>query len=148
MKKGKTVKLNGYKSFKSHFGTIDSTNLKSIFVNIQSWVTPKIEQESWVRVVSCLRRDIMCLVNEVIDDDIFIKKCIVDLDLRTSGICMGKKSFFNLEITLFTNNPVDFKSLEVKESIKKLIKTIFKQLIIQNKYFEYFPTKTESVDKV
>jgi len=148
MKKGKSVKLNLYSPIKTSYGTVDSKNLKSIFVNIQSWVTPKIEQESWVRVVSCLRRDIMCLVNEVIDDDIFIKKSIVDLDLRTSGICVGKKSFFNLEITLFTNNPVDFKSLEVKESIKKLIKTIFKQLIIQNKYFEYFPTKTESVDKV
>ena len=34
MKKGKTTKLSGYRTFKSQFGTIDSTNLKSIFVNI------------------------------------------------------------------------------------------------------------------
>jgi len=148
MKKGKSVKLNLYSPIKTSYGTVDSKNLKSIFLSIQSWVTPKKDQESWVRIVSCLRRDIACLVNEVIDDEIFMKKCIVDLDLRTSGICLGKKSFFNLEITLYTNNPVDFKSLEIKESIKKIVKTIFKQVIIQNNYFEFYPTKTDIVDKV
>jgi hypothetical protein len=44
MKKGKTIKLSGYRTFKSHYGTIDSTNLKSIFINIQSWVEPKEER--------------------------------------------------------------------------------------------------------
>ena len=46
MKKGKTVKLNGYRSFKSQFGTIDATNLKSIFLNIQTWVEPKEDVEN------------------------------------------------------------------------------------------------------
>ena len=56
MKKGKTVKLNGYKSFKSSYGTIDSTNLKSIFINIQTWVEPKEDFENWNRVILNMTR--------------------------------------------------------------------------------------------
>ena len=45
MKKGKTNKLTGFRTFKSQYGTIDSTNLKSIYLNIQTWVEPKQEPE-------------------------------------------------------------------------------------------------------
>ena len=41
MKKGKSVKLNLYQPIKSLYGTVDSKNLKSIYINIQSWITPK-----------------------------------------------------------------------------------------------------------
>ena len=56
MKKGKTTKLSGYRSFKSHYGTIDAQNLKSIYVNIQTWVEPKDEVENWSRVVMNMER--------------------------------------------------------------------------------------------
>ena len=51
MKKGKSVKLNLYNPIKSSYGTVDSKNLKSIYINIQSWVTPKFEHDNWNRVV-------------------------------------------------------------------------------------------------
>ena len=38
MKKGKSVKLNLYNPIKSVYGTVDSKNLKSVYINIQSWV--------------------------------------------------------------------------------------------------------------
>ena len=47
MKKGKTAKLSGYRTFKSHYGTIDAQNLKSIYLNIQTWVEPKDEVENY-----------------------------------------------------------------------------------------------------
>jgi hypothetical protein len=65
----------------------------------------------------------------------------VDLDLRTSGISHGKKSFFNLEINLYTNSELDFKSIEIKNSIKSMVKSIFKNNIQQNKYFEFSTSK-------
>jgi hypothetical protein len=143
MKKGKSVKLNLYSSIKSTYGTVDSKDLKSIFINIQSWVTPKTEQENWKRIVSCLCRDIKCCVNDTINREIFKEQTIVDLDLRTSGICLGKKSFFNLEINLYLEKKVDFKNHEVKETIKKIIKNIYKYHIISNKHFEFSPSKKE-----
>jgi len=54
MKKGKSVKMNLYYPIKSTYGTVDSKNLKSVYINIQSWVTPKFEQDNWNRIVGNL----------------------------------------------------------------------------------------------
>ena len=148
MKKGKSVMLNLYSSIKTSYGTVDAKNFKSLFLNIQSWVSPKKEYENWSRVVSSLRRDMILIINESLDQEIFMKGIIVDLDLRSSGIMMGKRSFFNLEVTLYTNNPIEFKSHEIREAIKKIIKNIYKYNIIQNKYFDFSATKKELIDKV
>jgi hypothetical protein len=144
MKKGKSVKLNLYNPIKSSYGTVDSKSLKSVYINIQSWVTPKFEHDNWNRVVCNLSREIKHSVYNSITTEIFQDKSIVDLDLRTSGISHGKKSFFNLEVNLYTNVELDFKSYEIKESIKKIIKNIFKNNIIENKYFDFSTSKKET----
>jgi hypothetical protein len=144
MKKGKSVKLNLYNPIKSSYGTVDSKNLKSVYINIQSWVTPKFEHDNWNRVVCNLSREIKHSVYNSITTEIFQEKSIVDLDLRTSGISHGKKSFFNLEVNLYTNIELDFKSYEIKESIKKIVKTIFKNNINENKYFDFSTSKKET----
>jgi len=145
MKKGKSVKLNLFNPIKSQYGTVDSKNLKSVYINIQSWVTPKEELENWNRVVSGLGREIKNSVYESIDSKIFQEKNIVDLDLRTSGISKGKKSFFNLEINLYTLRDMDFKSDEIKESIKNIVKSIYKNNVAQNKYFDFSISKKEEI---
>jgi hypothetical protein len=143
MKKGKSVKLNLYNPIKSVYGTVDSKNLKSVYINIQSWVTPKDEYDNWNRVVSNLSREIKHSVYKSINTDLFQNKSIVDLDLRTSGISHGKKSFFNLEINLYTTNELDFKSIEIKESVKNIVQSIYNNNITTNKYFDFSTTKKE-----
>ena len=137
MKKGKSVKLNLYNPIKSVYGTVDSKNLKSVYINIQSWVTPKEDYDNWNRIVSNLGREIKHSVYDSINTKLFQDKSIVDLDLRTSGISHGKKSFFNLEINLYTNSELDFKSIEIKNSIKIIVKSVFRNNILQNKYFDF-----------
>ena len=144
MKKGKSVKLNLYNPIKSSYGTVDSKKLKSVYINIQSWITPKFEHDNWNRVVCNLSREIKHSVYNSIATNIFQEKSIVDLDLRTSGISHGKKSFFNLEVNLYTNIELDFKSYEIKESVKKIIKNIFKNNIVENKYFDFSTSKKET----
>ena len=122
---------------------VDSKNLKSVYINIQSWVTPKSEYDNWNRIVCNLSRDIKHSVFNSINHELFKEKSIVDLDLRTSGIAHGKKSFLNLEVNLYTNHEIDFKSNEVKDSVKKIIKNIFKENVIQNKYFDFSPSKND-----
>jgi len=141
MKKGKSVKLQLFNPIKSVYGTVDSKNLKSVYINIQSWVTPKKEFDNWNRVVSNLGREIKHSVFDSINKNIFQEKSIVDLDLRTSGISHGKKSFFNLEINLYTTSEMDFKSFEIKDSIKQIVKCVFKNNIHQNKYFDFSISK-------
>lgn len=145
MKKGKSVRLNLFNSIKTSYGTVDSKNLKSIYINIQSWVTPKEETENWNRIVCNLSREIKHSVYESINRNLFDERSIVDLDLRTSGISHGKKSFFNLEINLYTTSELDFKSSSVKDSIKSVVKTLYKNNIMDNKYFTFSLAKRETV---
>jgi hypothetical protein len=145
MKKGKSVKLNLYNPIKSVYGTVDSKNLKSVYINIQSWVTPKEEYDNWNRVVSNLSREIKHSVYNSINTNLFQNKSIVDLDLRTSGISHGKKSFFNLEINLYTTNELDFKSIEIKDSVKNIVQSIYDNNITTNKYFEFSTTTKEVI---
>ena len=141
MKKGKTTKLSGYRTFKSHYGTIDAQNLKSIYINIQTWVEPKDEVENWNRVVLNMSRSVKHCVLEHINKEVFDTKFIVDLDLRTSGLQLKKKSFMNLEINLFLLEPMDFKSPRLKKYVKSIIKEIYGDVMNKNKYFKFYLTK-------
>jgi hypothetical protein len=143
MKKGKSVKLNVYSPIKSVYGTVDSKNLKSLYINIQSWVSPKFDHDNWNRVVCNLNREIKHSVFNSIDTELFKEQSIVDLDLRTSGISHGKKSFFNLEVNLYTTKEFDFKCLELKESVKKIIRNIVRDNVIENKYFDFSISKSK-----
>jgi hypothetical protein len=141
MKKGKSVKLNLFQPIKTVYGTVDSKNLKSLYINIQSWVNPKFEHNNWNRVVCNLSRDIKHSVFNSIDTNLFKEQSIVDLDLRTSGISHGKKSFFNLEVNLYTTKEIDFKSQDIKESVRKIVNRIFYFNVENNKYFEFSTSK-------
>jgi hypothetical protein len=66
----------------------------------------------------------------------------VDLDLRTSGIQKNKKSFLNLELTLFIHKEnVDFKSLILRSKIKNVLQSIYKDDLKNSKYFTLSRTK-------
>ena len=147
MKKGKTIKINQYESLKTSYGTVDSKNLKSLYINLQTWVLPKDEYENWARIVGNLSREIKHSVYESLNRELFHENFIVDLDLRTSGIQVGKKSFMSLEINLFTKNELDFKSTIVKDSVKKIIKEIYKNCIIRNTKFLFSSSKNPISEK-
>lgn len=141
MKKGKSVRLNLSDSLKSVYGTVDSKNLKSVYINIQSWATPKMEVENWNRVVCNFSRELKHTVFGSINTNIFNQNSIVDLDLRSSGIGVGKKSFFNLEINLYVDKQVDFKSSDIKNSIKSIVNNIYLTNIQNNNFFDFSLTK-------
>jgi len=142
MKKGKTSKLNVFDDAKCHYGTVDSKNLKSIYIVLQTWVEPKDEYENWLKITGEIKRQILHTLLEVVDHTTFEKKQIVDLDLRTSGIQKNKKSFLNLEITLFVHDKsLDFKSLILRSKLKKIISSIYHDDLKKSKYFTLSKTK-------
>jgi hypothetical protein len=144
MKKGKNAKLSGYRSYKVNYGTVDSKNLKSIYLNIQTWVKPKKEIESPIKSVNNLTRQIKNTILENINTKFFNDNFIVDLDLRSSGIQYGKKSFLNLECYFYLKEEnLDFKSLTVKNEIKNISDTIIKSSFKKNETFSFSMTKKE-----
>jgi hypothetical protein len=148
MKKGKSIKINGFKDFKINYGTVDFKSMKSIYLVIQAWVEPITDLESWSSVVNTLRRDIKHKLLDSIDLNIFNGRTIVDLDLRTSGIQEGKRSFMNLEITLFLDEYIDFKSEQLKKSLTTICKYITKNSFKSNRYFSFHLSKMETPVKL
>ncbi len=144
MKKGKTSKIQGFKIAKVTYGTVDSIELKSIYLNIQTWVEPIKESDNWNRVVLNLSRAIKHTVYNTINNDLFEQNFIVDLDLRSSGLIMGKKSFLNLEINLFIKQKeIDFKSQQVKDYLKSMVKNVINQNFNKNDFFVFTLTKKD-----
>jgi hypothetical protein len=123
MKTGKFITLNHYKNVKIGYGTVDHKELKTIYVKLNSWLAPESENEKFDEIISKIRRKIKLRIYNL-SNEFFKKESIVDLDIRTKGIKLGKKSFLNLEITLFTKKSFDFKSEELKIFIEILIKDI------------------------
>lgn len=144
MKKGKTSQLKGYTNAKCSYGTVDAKNLKSVYIIIQSWVEPTKEIDNWKRITGMLERDIKHHLLECVDPLFFEKHNIVDLDLRSSGIQIGKRSFMNLEITLFVKEHTEFKSLILRDKIKQVVNTIYNFPLKKSKYFELNKTKKQT----
>lgn len=148
MKKGKTSKIQGLKTTKVIYGTVDSFELKSIYLNIQTWVEPIKENDNWNRIVLNLSRKIKHTIHNHINTDLFDKNYIVDLDLRSSGIVLNKKSFLNLEVNLFLiEKDLDFKSSYIKDNIKDLTKKIIQENFLNNQHFTFTLTKKHKNDE-
>lgn len=147
MKKGKTSKIHGFKNSKVTYGTIDSFDLKSIYLNLQTWVEPIKELDNWNRIVLNLSRKIKHTIFNNININLFEKNFIVDLDLRSSGIVLNKKSFLNLEINFYLNEKnLDFKSNYIKENIKDITKKIIQENLTNDQYFIFTLTKKDKID--
>ena len=146
MKKGKTSQLQGFKTAKVIYGTVDSVNLKSLYLNIQTWVEPYYECDNWTRTVLNLSRSVKHSVYESLNNKIFDSKFIVDLDLRSSGLNLNKKSFMNLEINFYLiQENLDFKCNEIKESLQQITKQIFKDNFLDNDNFNFYLTKNSKI---
>lgn len=144
MKKGKTSQLKGFKTAKVLYGTVDSVTLKSLYLNIQTWVEPIVEYDNWNRVVLNLSRNVKHSVYKTINKKIFDEKFIVDLDLRSSGLNVGKKSFMNLEINFYlTSDDTDFKSPTIKEILNNITNQIFIDNFLNNEIFNFYLTKKD-----
>ena len=66
------------------------------------------------------------------------------MDLRSSGLTMGKKSFLNLEVNLFIKEKeIDFKSQQVKDYLKSMVKNVINQNFNKNDFFVFTLTKKD-----
>ena len=149
MKKGKTSKLNVFDDAKCHYGTVDSKELKSIYIVLQTWIEPINDEENWNRITGIIKRQIQHTLLEVVDPLTFERKQIVDLDLRTSGIQKNKKSFLNLELTLFIHEKtINFKSILLRSKIKRIVSSIYYDDLKNSKYFTLNKTKTKETETI
>lgn len=143
MKNGKKIKLNLSNTYKTNYGTVDNKNFKTTYVTMSCWAEPNNEEESWDGVIKSLRRDIRMELHNTVDDEVFKEeKSIIDLDIRSSGIRAGKRSYLNCEMTLFVKPNMEFKSNKVNYSVTGILDGLIKNVFETNKYFKFYKTKS------
>lgn len=140
MKTGKFIPLGYYENVKIGYGTVDYKNLKTIYLKLNSWVQPQTEDYNYEQVLAKTRRSIKNKIYSI-QSDFFRTENIVDLDIRTNGIKLEKKSFMNLEITLFVKNQFDIKQKDVKNHIKNISENIIDGNLTDKILFNFHKNK-------
>ncbi len=139
MKIGKHIKLGEYENIKLSYGTVDCKNLKSIYIELNTWLEPK-DNVNYENIIYYSKRSIKQRIRN--EHTLFFKKeSIVDFDIKTNSIKEGKRSFMNLQITLFTEKNFDIKSDEIKTYLNNLLKNIINNDLIDKNLFIFHKTK-------
>jgi hypothetical protein len=139
MKTGKYIILGEYKNIKIGYGTIDYKNLKTVYLKFNSWLEPH-ENEDYKSTFNESKRKIKNLIYEL-DSEKFRQPCIVDLDVRTNGIKLNKRSFMNLEITLYVKEKFDIRNNITKNYLKSLMCDIIDNTLDNTELYNFSKTK-------
>ena len=138
---GKYIPLGTYNDVKIGYGTVDFKNLKTIYLKLNSWVQPENETEDFNSTIYKSRRKIKEIIYNL-RSPYFKQQSIVDLDIRTKGIKLEKRSFMNLEITLYVDKQFDVKSKEIKTILKDLFESTIEDGLSDKKLFNFYKSKT------
>jgi hypothetical protein len=140
MKTGKYIPLGTYNDVKIGYGTVDFKNLKTIYLKLNSWVQPENETDDFDHMIHKSRRKVKEIIYNL-NTPYFKQQSIVDLDIRTKGIKLEKRSFMNLEITLYVDNQFDVKSKEIKNNVKDILIYIIEDGLSDKKLFNFYKSK-------
>ena len=140
MKTGKYIPLGTYDDVKIGYGTVDFKNLKTIYLKLNSWVQPENETDDFDHMIHKSRRKVKEIIYNL-KNPYFKQQSIVDLDIRTKGIKLEKRSFMNLEITLYVDNQFDVKSKEIKSNVKDILIYIIEDGLSDKKLFNFYKSK-------
>jgi hypothetical protein len=140
MKIGKYIPLGEYKNVKIGYGTVDFKNLKTIYLKLNSWIEPLGDTDNFDQLVSSSRRGVKEIIYNLKNEK-FKPQSIVDLDIKTKGIKLDKRSFMNLEITLYVEHFFDVKSKDVKKTIKETIETVIDKGLTNKNLFNFYKNK-------
>jgi hypothetical protein len=132
--------LGTYNEVKIGYGTVDFKNLKTIYLKLNSWLQPENETDDFNYVISKSRKKIKDLIFNL-KSSYFKEQSIVDLDIRTKGIKLEKRSFMNLEITLYVSDQFDIKSKDIKNVVKDLFESVIDEGISDKKLFNFYKSK-------
>jgi hypothetical protein len=140
MKTGKYIPLGTYNDVKIGYGTVDFKNLKTIYLKLNSWVQAENETDDFDHMIHKSRRKVKEIIYNL-KNPYFKQQSIVDLDIRTKGIKLEKRSFMNLEITLYVDKQFDVKSKEIKNNVKDILSIVIEDGLSDKNLFNFYKSK-------
>lgn len=138
---GKEKHLYKTSSFRVKYGTVDALKLNAIYINIESWVQPLEQLGNFDSYIRMMRKNIINNLTEKLDKEFFLENFIVDLDLRSSGLSLDKKSFMFIEVTVYPKQHTKFNS-DLLKNKAKLISANVIEVISKNKFRFYAKKST------
>jgi hypothetical protein len=128
LKQGREINTKISDLFKTSYGTVDVSSLRSIYLNMSTWVEPSTIKHK---------------IHNQLNDSPFKDKTIVDLDLRASGIKPGKRSFLRCEVTLYLKE-LKYKDIKVpciSDSVINITDKIINETLLTSTVFRFYKSK-------
>ena len=143
LKQGREINTKISDLFKTSYGTVDVSSLRSIYLNMSTWVEPIEEAINWSSPIKKVKSTIKHKIHNQLNDSPFKDKTIVDLDLRASGIKPGKRSFLRCEVTLYLKE-LKYKDIKVpciSDSIINITDKIINETLLTSTVFRFYKSK-------
>ena len=144
MKLGKEIKLDLLDNYKTKIGTVNNKESKSLYINLSAWgQLDKLDEDiNYDYFLSNIRKKIKQKLNNSLNEELFHNhKYIVDLDMRTSGLSVEKRSFMSCEITLYQKRCLPLNKPRIVESTKKIINDVVTDCLENNSVFTFHKRK-------
>lgn len=144
MKLGKEIKLDLLNNYKTKIGTVNNKESKSLYINLTAWGQLKELDENlnYDYFLSNIRKKIKQKLNNSLNEELFhSNKYIVDLDMRTSGLSLEKRSFMSCEITLYQKKFLPLNKPKIIDNTKTIIKEVIDECLENNSVFTFHKTK-------
>lgn len=143
LKQGREINTEISDLFKTSYGTVDVSSLRSIYLNMSTWVEPIEEATNWSSPIKKVKSKIKHKIHNQLNDSPFKDKTIVDLDLRASGIKKGKRSFLRCEVTLYLKELKykDIKVPSISDSIINITDKIINETLLTSTVFRFYKSK-------
>lgn len=144
MKLGKEIKLDLLNNYKTKIGTVNNKESKSLYINLTAWGQLKEIDENlnYDYFLSNIRKKIKQKLNNSLNEELFhSNKYIVDLDMRTSGLSVEKRSFMSCEITLYQKKFLPLNKPKIIDNTKTIIKEVIDECLENNSVFTFHKTK-------
>ena len=142
MKRGKEIKLNLPYEYNVISGAVDNRNPESIYIQISAWGKPKNkEEEDFDSIIKQKSKRVKRKLFEVLDNEQFLPKVIVDFNMASSGISYEKRSYMSVEVTLFQKNPLPVNSDKLLPTLNKISEKIITDVFEKDEDFKFFRRK-------
>lgn len=142
-KNGKQLSTRNYNNYRVLSGTVDNKNPKALYLTISAWGETLIKEDiNYTSVIRLISKDIKRALSENLNKNLFHNnKCIIDFDMRESGIVYGKKSYMNCEITLYQKNLFKLQEKKIQNELNNITQIITTDIFENVKYFNFSKTK-------
>ncbi len=142
MKKGKEIKLNLPYEYNVISGAVDNRNPESIYIQISAWGKPKNkDEENFDCIIKQKGKRVKKKLFEILDNERFLPKVIVDFSMASSGISYEKRSYMSVEMTLFQKIPTPINSDKLLPTLNKISEKIILDVFEKDEDFKFYKRK-------